>query len=205
MVATLTACTTTPAMHVSHVSHDADDSARQVANELMPVAPASEAAWLRAVDRIYDHADRGRRAEEWLRRRMATRRPGQRLAVVLGVDDVMLATHFGGLHTLVARSVRFARVAHELGYAVFYVTGRSATSGLGDVESVLRQSGVPADAVYGRPVGSPDIETGKAQVRASLTAQGYTLAMEVAASEASFDGAPSAEKEVRLPDFAIEG
>jgi hypothetical protein len=171
----------------------------------MPSAPSSESDWLGAVDGIYDHAYRGHRAEAWLRQRMAKRRPGERLAVVMGIDDVMLATHFQGIHTLVPRSVRFVQVAHALGYAVFYVTGRSSYSGLGDVEAALQQAGVPANAIYGRPVGAPDVEAGKAQVRAAIKSQGYTLAMEVAASEASFDGRARAEKEVRLPDFSVGG
>lgn len=172
-----------------------------VAGERMPSAPRGEAAWLRAVDHAYAAAAHGRGAEAWLRRRMADRRPGERLAVVMGVDDVMVRTHFGGIDVLVPRSVRFARTAHALGYAVFYVTGRSDTSGLGRVEATLRRRKVPATAFYGGHAGAADLELAKAQARASIERQGYTLAMSVAASEASFDGSPSAEQEIRLPDF----
>lgn len=180
------------------------DSAHS-ADEQMPSAPRDPTAWLTQVGRIYDHADGGRSAEDWLRRRMAKRRPGERLAVLLGIDDVMLETHFGGLHTLVRRSVHFVRTAHALGYSVFYVTGRSSSSGLGQVESALERANVPANAFYGRPVGAPDEEAAKAQCRAAIKKQGYTLAMVVAASEASFDGSPRPEKEIRLPDFALRG
>lgn len=189
----------------SGAPHAASGHVRVVAGERMPAAPDSRAAWLSAVENIYDHAAGGRSAEQWLRRRMATRRPGERLAVVMGIDDVMLETHFGGAQTLVARSVRFAQTAHALGYSVFYVTGRSASSGLGDVEATLQRAGVPANAIYGRPVGAPDVEAAKAECRAAIKKQGYTLAMAVAASEASFDGRPRAEKEVRLPDFGVPG
>lgn len=174
-------------------------------DERMPAAARGEAAWLAEVSRIYDSFARGRGAEAWLRERMARRRPGERLAVVLGIDDVMLETHFRGVDTLLPRSVRFVRTAHALGYAVFYVTGRSASSGLGRVEDTLQRAGVPANAFYGRPVGAPDEEAAKAQCRAAIKQQGYTLAMVVAASEASFDGSPRPEKEIRLPDFALRG
>ena len=173
------------------------------AGEGMPRAPRDEGAWLAAVDRIYGDVGGGMSAEQWLRLRMARRRPDERLAVLMGIDDVMLRTHFGGVDTLVPRSVRFARTAHALGYSVFYVTGRSAASGLEQVEATLQRSDVPANAFYGRPVGATSEEAAKAQCRASIVRQGYTLAVDVAASEASFDGRPLPEKEIRLPDFAV--
>jgi hypothetical protein len=121
----------------------------------------------------------------------------------MGLDDVMVATHFGGVGTLVPRSVRFARLSHDLGYSVFYVTGRSAGTGLGRIATTLRRAGVPADAFCGRPAGASSEEAGKAECRARLVRRGYTLALDVAASEASFDGRPLPEREIRLPDFAI--
>jgi hypothetical protein len=193
----LTACSTPQPAASPGSAESATD-----AGERMPSAPRDAAAWLARVDRLYDHAGGGVSAEEWLRRRMAHRRPDERLAVVLGIDDVMLQTHFAGVDALVPRSVEFVRTAHALGYSVFYVTGRSYASGLGRVEGVLRRSNVPANAFYGRPVGATDVESGKAQCRAAIKEQGYTLAMVVAASEASFDGSPEPEKEIRLPDFA---
>ncbi|MDH2413684.1 hypothetical protein [Nocardioides sp. CER19] len=183
----------------------AQGAAQGAADEWMPAAPASAAAWLADVGHIYDTAVGGGSAEAWLRQRMAHRRPGERLAVVLGIDDVMLQTHFAGLNALVPRSVRFVRTAHALGYSVFYVTGRSYGTGLGDVESTIERANVPANAFYGRPLGAKDDESAKAECRAAIEHQGYTLAMSVAASEVSFDGAPAAEKEVRLPDFAVTG
>lgn len=200
--AVLTGCATTPG---SHAVPSVGQSSARPADERMPRAPHEQAAWLAEVGRIYDTADHGRGAEAWLRHRMAHRRPGERLAVVMGIDDVMLATHFGGVDSLVPRSVRFVQAAHALGYAVFYVTGRSADTGLGRVEDTLRRAGVPANAFYGRPVGATSIESAKAQCRAAIEHQGYTIAMAVAASEASFDDGRSAEKDIRLPDFALRG
>lgn len=187
------------------VGTDAGSATIGVADEQMPVAPRGETAWLHAVARAYAGAGRGEGAEQWLRRRMAHRRAGERLAVVMGVDDVMVQTHFGGLDALVPRSVRFVRAAHALGYAVFYVTGRSAASGLGRVEATLRRAHVPATAFYGSAGDGADLESAKAEARASIEQRGYTLAMSVAASEASFDGSPRAEQEIRLPDFALRG
>lgn len=202
--ALLAGCSATGAMS----SDSAQPGARAVMSnaEWMPAAPRDRAAWLREVDRIYAHAGgRGQSAEAWLRQRMAHRRPGERLAVVLGIDDVMLQTHFGGIGTLVPPSVQLVRAAHALGYAVFYVTGRSAGSGLGQVEATIERAGVPANAFYGRPIGAVDEEAAKAECRAAIKRQGYTLALVVAASEASFDGSPLPEKEIRLPDFSLPG
>jgi len=55
----------------------------------------------------------------------------------------------------------------------------------------------------GRPAGAPTLDAAKAECRAAIADRGYTLAMVVAANEASFDGSPVPEQEIRLPDFAI--
>lgn len=175
----------------------------RIADAQMPIAPGDHRAWLHAVDRAYASAGDGRGAEHWLRQRMANRRPGERLAVVLGIDDVMVQTRFAGTRTLVPRSVRFVKTAHALGYSVIYVTGRSYAHGLGGIEAHLERASVPGDAFYGRPPGAADEATAKARCRAAIQAQGYTLAMSVAADGASFVGSPRAEQEIRLPDFAF--
>lgn len=182
-------------VHAAREPHTAS-----VGSEWMPPAPATQTAWLRAVDRSFDDVGAGRSAEDWLRVRSIHRRPGEQLAVIVGIDDVMLQSHFSGLHTLVPRSVQFTRVAQRLGYAVFYVTGRSRTNGYDRVKAILERSKVPAAGYFGRPVGDTSVESGKAAVR-ELLAKHYTLVMSVAASEASFDGSAPAEKEIRLPAF----
>jgi hypothetical protein len=136
---------------------------------------------------------------------MAHRRPGERLAVILGIDDVIVQTHFEGTSTLLPRTVRLVRAAHALGYSIFYVTGRSYATGLGRIEATLARARVPANAFYGRPVGAADEQSAKSRCRAAIARQGYTLALSVAADAASFAGAPRAEAEVRLPDFAQRG
>jgi len=180
-----------------------ESSGVRLAEERMPRAPHDEASWLRAVDQAYASAAGGIGAEEWLRQRMEHRRPGERLAVIMGIDDVMVQTHFAGIGTLLPRSVQFVRAAHALGYSVFYVTGRSYAHGLGRIETFLERMNVPADAFYGRPLGAADEQSAKAQCRTSIQAQGYTLAMSVAADGASFIGPPQAEQDIRLPDFAV--
>jgi hypothetical protein len=171
----------------------------------MPPAPYGEAAWSLAVDRAYAAVDGGRGAAAGLRHRAAERRPGEQLAVVMGIDDVMVQTHLAGLGTLVPQSVRFARTAHRLGYAVFYVTGRTYRDGLGAIQSLLERAHVPLSGVFPPLVGSTDEATEKAQCRAAIRAAGYTIAASVASDGASFVGSPGAEMEVRLPDFAQSG
>lgn len=180
-----------------------DSAGIRVVAEPMSRAPTNQAAWLHAVDHAYDTAGAGLGAEEWLQQRIAHRRPGERLAVIIGIDDVTVQTHFAGIDALVPRTVQFAKAAHRLGYSVFYVTGRSYAHGLGRIEALLERKNVPANAFYARPVGATDEASAKAQCRASIQAQGYTLAMSVAADAASFVGQPQAEQEIRLPDFAL--
>lgn len=201
LLATLLATVLTGLATACTVHETAERPARR-----MPVAPATQRAWLAEVDHIYATAGgRGRTAEQWLRQRAANRRPGERLAVAMGIDDVMLQTHFAGLRTPVARSVRFVRTAHALGYAVFYLTGRARSTGLADAEAALRRAHVPISAVYGRPSLGISEEDAKAASRASIERQGYTLVVAVAASAASFVGRPLPEREIHLPDFALRG
>lgn len=195
LVAGLVAATT-------HLTDPWDRSQQRTSHVRMPSPPRDRGRWLAEVGRIYAHADGGRGAEAWLRSRMALRHPGQRLAVVMGVDDVMVQTHFRGVDALVAPSVRFVRTAHALGYAVYYVTGRSYGTGLGRAESVLRHAHVPATGFCGRPARAADQAAGKAYCRAEITSRGYDLAMVVGANGASFDGTPRPEQEIRLPDFS---
>lgn len=194
----LGSCAWPPVATPDATATGAERAAVAPADERMPRAPRREAAWLAAVDRAYDDVG-GLRAERWLHRRMARRRPGERPAVLMGIDDVMLRTHFDGLRSPVPRSVHVARTAHALGYAVFYLTGRP-TAGLRRVEASLRRAGAPADGFCGRPAGMSE-EAAKARCRAALVARGYTLALDVAASEASFDGRPLPQTEIRLPAF----
>lgn len=182
-----------------------DAASIRLADARMTAAPPDKTSWLRAVDRAYASAAGGRGAEHLLRQRMAHRRPGERLAVVMGIDDVIVETHFSGIRTLLPRSARFVRRAHALGYAVFYVTGRSYADGVGRVEALLDRKNVPASGFYASPVGAPDEAAAKARCRASIQAQGYTIAVSVAADGASFVGSPRAEHEIRLPDFGLSG
>lgn len=170
--------------------------------EWMPRAPSTESSWLRAVDAAYAQADAGRGASAWLHDRMSHRRPGEHLAVVMGIDDVMVETHFRGIRHVLPRSAEFVRAAHRWGYAVFYVTGRTGSNELGTIKSLLRSSNVPASAFYPRPPSVSSEEVAKSMARTEIQQQGYTLAVVVAASEASFDGNPAPELAVRLPDFA---
>lgn len=186
----------------THIASSWDRTEPRTTDVRMPSPPRDRGRWLAEVGRIYAHADGGRGAEAWLRSRMAHRHPGRRLAVVMGVDDVMVQTHFRGMGALVPPSVSFVRTAHALGYAVYYVTGRSYGTGLGRAESVLRRAHVPASGFCGRPATAADQAAGKARCRAAITRRGYDLAMVVGANRASFDGTPRPEQEIRLPDFS---
>jgi hypothetical protein len=172
------------------------------ADEVMPAAPLSRSAWLQAVATSLTDGPDGMSAEAWLARRMQQAAPGERLAVVLGVDDVMVQTHFGAPDVLVEPTVQFVETAERLGYTVFYVTGRSGAAGLAGVRSTLAAAGLLGGGVCGRPPGLADRQAGKVLCRRQIVEAGYTLAMSVAASEVSFDGAYPAEVDVPLPDFA---
>jgi acid phosphatase len=161
------------------------------------------------------------RAIEFLHRLAANRRPHEKLALILDIDDTTLSTYpqmagadFGydpasydewiakAQAPVIPGTLRIYREAQRLGLSVFFITGRkealrSAT------ERNLRAQGfdnwnllvmLPADH------GSQTTGAFKAVARRQIAAAGYTLALSVGDQWSDLKGQPEAEYSVKYPD-----
>jgi hypothetical protein len=127
----------------------------------------------------------------------ARARGGGRLAVVLGIDDVALATRYDWPHG-VAPTLRVARHARRLGIAVFFVTGRRN----GDARRMkrpLRRAGFRWTGICGRDRGRR-ITVGKERCRRSIESMGYTVTANISSHRQAFYGGYF-ERAVLLPQI----
>ncbi|MFD9970375.1 HAD family acid phosphatase [Streptomyces sp. NPDC059017] len=130
---------------------------------------------------------------------------GQRLAMVLDIDNTSLETdfhYFWEYPTPAVRQVRdLVRYADSRGVDVFFVTARPDI-----IESLtsynLRKAGYPVDGLYVRSL--PDLfeevsayKTGK---RAEIEAKGYTIIANVGNRPSDLVGG-HAERTFKLPDY----
>lgn len=115
----------------------------------------------------------------------ARAREDGRLAVVLGIDNVALASHYDWPKG-VAPTLRVARRARELGYAVFFVTGRFNRE-RGHLSRLLRRAGFAFDGVCGRAPGVP-IPVAKQQCRRAIADRGYTITANISSNGQAFHG-----------------
>jgi hypothetical protein len=127
----------------------------------------------------------------------ARAREGGRLAVVLGIDDVALATRYDWPHG-VAPTLRVARHARRLGMAVFFVTGRLG----GDARRLrgpLRRAGFRWTGICARDRGRR-IAVGKELCRRSIESTGWTITANISSHRQAFHGGHF-ERAVLLPQI----
>jgi len=127
----------------------------------------------------------------------ARAREGGRLAVVLGIDNVALASHYDWPES-VPPTLRVARHARQLGMAVFFVTGRLNRQEP-HLRRLLRHAGFSFDGVCGRAPGVP-IPVAKQQCRRAIADRGYTITANIASNGQAFHGGYY-ERAVLLPDY----
>jgi predicted secreted acid phosphatase len=161
------------------------------------------------------------RAIEFLHRLAARRRPHEKLALILDIDDTTLSTYpemagadFGydpasydaWLATAQAPAIpgtlRIYKEARRLGFSVFFITGRKEAVRAA-TERNLRAQGfdnwnllvmLPADH------GSQTTGAFKAVARRQIAAAGYTLALSVGDQWSDLKFEPEAEYSVKYPD-----
>jgi len=169
----------------------------------------------------HDLDARADRAIEFLHRIAARRRPHEKLALILDIDDTTLSTYpqmadadFGydpasydqWLSTaqapVIPGTLRIYKEAQRLGFSVFFVTGRKEAVRTA-TERNLRAQGfdnwnllvmLPPDH------GSQTIGAFKAVARRQIAAAGYTLALNVGDQWSDLKGQPEAEYSVKYPD-----
>ncbi|SFC52769.1 hypothetical protein SAMN04487968_107179 [Nocardioides terrae] len=122
---------------------------------------------------------------------------GERLAIVLGIDNVALATRYDWPRA-VPPTLRLVRRARALGYAVFFVTGRSERNAR-SLAGPLRRAGFAFEGICGRAHGLR-IAGGKLRCRQSLTARGYTITANISTHHQAYVGGYY-ERAVRLPSY----
>ncbi len=161
------------------------------------------------------------RAIEFLHRLAAHRRPHEKLALILDIDDTtlsiyaqMVAADFGydpasydqWLATAQAPAIpgtlRIYKEAQRLGLSIFFITGRKEKLRAA-TERNLRAQGfdswnllvmLPADH------GSQTTGAFKSVARRQIAAAGYTLALSVGDQWSDLKGKPEAEYSVKYPD-----
>ncbi|MDH2415859.1 HAD family acid phosphatase [Nocardioides sp. CER19] len=134
----------------------------------------------------------------------ARARQGGRLAIVLGIDNVALATHYdwpkGVRPTLsVARpTLSVARQARALGMAVFFVTGRPNRE-VRRLVGPLRRAGFEWNGLCGRPRGVR-VRVAKQRCRQAISARGYTVTANISSHQLAFYGGYY-ERGFMLPNY----
>ena len=163
-------------------------------------------------------ADRG---IAFLQRRAAHKKPGEKLALILDIDETTLSNYqeeigadFGFVKknfdawamtaqaTAIPGTLRLYKEAQRLGVSIFFITGR-AEDERDATERNLRAQGFDHwQGLALRPAshGKQTTIEFKAGERAKIAAQGYTLALNVGDQWSDLRGAPEAEFSVKYPD-----
>lgn len=152
----------------------------------------SRATWLKATEKAMTGA------QAWVATRADNKAPGDRLAVVLDIDNTSLQSHYAYPQAVPA-VLRYARYAHSRGVAVVFATGRLHTS-LRPVAEDLRGAGYDSfAAMCGRRPGETLVE-GKVRCRTTYQKQGYKLIAMVGNLDGDFTGGHW-ERSWRLPNY----
>ena len=161
------------------------------------------------------------RAMTFLEREAARRKEGEKLALVLDIDDTSLSTwpemsanDFGFVSAVwnawaetssapaIPGTLRLFKRAQELGVAVFFITGRADT--LRDAtERNLRNAGY--DKWDGLTLRTQDQASEatiayKSAARAQIVQQGYRIILSVGDQFSDLRGKPAADYSVKLPN-----
>lgn len=173
-------------------------AAQRTSTAVPAVGDVDYATWQRDVSAVVATA------RPYIEQRTANR-SGQRLAMVLDIDNTSLETdfhHFWEYPTPAVKQVLdLAKYADSRGVDIFFVTARP-----GVIEPLtsynLRKAGYPLDGLYVRSL--PDLfsevsayKTGK---RAEIEAKGYTIVANIGNSTTDLVGG-HAERTFKLPDY----
>lgn len=169
----------------------------------------------------HDLDGQANRAIEFLQQRVARRRPHEKLALILDIDDTALSNYreiigadFAyqpsvwdawvevGQAPAIPGTLRLYKEAQRLGVSVFFITGRKEAQ-RGVTERNLRAQGFENwNLLVMLPVNHDSQTTGafKEKARAQIAAAGFTLALNVGDQWSDLKGKPEAEYSVKYPD-----
>ncbi|WP_228984187.1 HAD family acid phosphatase [Streptomyces sp. DH12] len=130
---------------------------------------------------------------------------GQKLAIVLDIDNTSLETDFHYFWEYPTPAVRpaldLARYAHARGVAVFFVTARPGI--IHDLTAHnLRAVGYPVTGLYVRDLPDlfEEVAAYKTEKRAEIEAKGYTVIANIGNRPSDLSGG-HAERTFKLPDY----
>jgi predicted secreted acid phosphatase len=157
-----------------------------------------------------------------LKQSVATAKPGEKLALVLDIDETSLSNwavelhdDFGYIHAdsdmciavwcgrAIPGTLRLYKEAVAANVAVFFITGRPEPQ-RADTAANLKAEGYSQwQHLYLRPVDHPKGESTaayKSGERAEIVKQGYRIVLNVGDQMSDLEGAPMAEHSVKLPN-----
>ncbi|MGW8955564.1 HAD family acid phosphatase [Streptomyces sp. NPDC055709] len=153
--------------------------------------------WRRDVQEVAD------RAHTYVAARTQHAAPGERLAIVLDVDNTALETGFAEVLPIppVEAVLHVALAARAQAVKIFFVTARPTIMDP-VTEGNLRYAGYPVDGLFSRPtqdtLGNPgDFKTAK---RKEIEQQGYTIIANIGNTATDLAGG-RAERTFKLPDY----
>ena len=161
------------------------------------------------------------RAIAFLRQRAANRKPHEKLALILDIDDTSLSTYAEMLGAdfaynkpefdqwldtaqapAIPGTLRLYKEAQRLGISTIFITGRYETQRAATERNLRAQGFDNWKLLVMRPAetGSQTIGAFKAVARGQIAAAGYTLALNVGDQWSDLKGKPEAEFSVKYPD-----
>lgn len=161
------------------------------------------------------------KAIEFLKQRVSARKQGEKLAMVLDIDETSLSNYgYYNLTDFGYESVRFdtwvftadappiqptLRVfdtARSLGVSVFFITGRSELQRFATEQNLLRAGYKSWDGLTLRSAGQSTTKTVeyKSGARKKIVEQGYKLVLNMGDQQSDLVGDPEAELSLKLPN-----
>lgn len=168
-----------------------------------------------------DLEEQATKAIEFLKQRATTKKPGEKLAMVLDIDETSLSNYgYYNLTDFGYESVRFDtwvftadappikptlkvyNTARELGVSVFFITGRSELQRFATEQNLLRAGYKEWVGVTLRTPAQATTKTidYKSAARKTITDQGYKLVLNMGDQESDLKGDPQAELSLKLPN-----
>jgi predicted secreted acid phosphatase len=133
----------------------------------------------------------------YVKERVASAAPDERLAINFDIDNTVLATYYDGGGPIPLMT-RFSRLLARQGVAMVFNTGRSADQRARTIKQLTR-AGFPVAEVCLRNKGET-LPAGKQRCREAFIAEGYTLIANVGNNDTDFVG-DGYERAYRLPNY----
>lgn len=159
-------------------------------------APIDHETWLRDVRPVIDQA------HAYVRDRTSAPQPGEKLAIVLDIDNTSLETYFDWwFPPAVAPTRDLARYADDRGVDVFFVTARPDFIHPATLYN-LEHEGYPVAGLYGRSIPDlfDEVSAYKTAQRAAIEKRGYTIVANIGNNTTDLVGG-HAERTFKLPDY----